>query len=205
MANLIVQQIWIGSSEFRFLPITTRGHFPIAISRTFAAYLSARTRASGVAILMELAGWRLQELLGWTSPCSMARSMCSTTPTPSRSAIRISWALMARLGAGQDPPFHYATSVCCRYGWLDLKIHEETNSVTWEDTKPLVDQIWGGHKLHVNEFIPRVATKFATTTMPTISAEFRCNIIDFDYPEWHTERDTPDQCSARMGQSRLGA
>jgi hypothetical protein len=23
-----------------------------------------------------------------------------------------------------------------------------------------------------------------------------CDIIDFDYPHWHTEQDTPRQCSA---------
>ena len=132
----------------------------------------------------------------------MAKSMCSATPTPSRSAIRISWApeWFARVYAGQNPPFHYKWGVLLdMVGSKDLKIHEETNSVTWEDTKPLVDQIWGvANKLHVNEFIPRKRYEIRDDHLKLhdIGGIPTCDIIDFDYPAWHTERDTPDQCSA---------
>lgn len=64
--------------------------------------------------------------------------------------------------------------------------------------KPLNDMVWNTAKaLGVTTFID--STKYAVEDdhlslnvggVPTI------DLIDFDYPYWHTELDTPDKCSA---------
>jgi hypothetical protein len=99
-----------------------------------------------------------------------------------------------------EPPAH-------RYRWgvlLDmvadaqLQIFEERNSVTWADTKPLVDSIWGtARRLGVREFIPKPKHEVRDDHLKlrNIAKIPTCDIIDFDYPYWHTEADTPAHCA----------
>ncbi len=81
----------------------------------------------------------------------------------------------------------------------DLQIYEESNSWQWKDTRPLVDAVWStAAGLGVNEFIPRPKhdvqdDHFMLHNVGKISC---IDLIDFDYPPWHTEGDTPDKCSA---------
>lgn len=96
-------------------------------------------------------------------------------------------------------------------GDKDLALYQEKYSVSWKETRPLVNQIWAtAGKMGVEEFVPR--TKRLPTAgwirddhlplrnkgkIPT------CDIIDIDYPFWHTEQDVPANCSgesmARVG------
>ena len=81
----------------------------------------------------------------------------------------------------------------------DLQLYEEGNSIGWRDTRPLVKEIWDtAANLRVREFIARPKHELRDDHLPLhntgkISA---IDIIDFDYPYWHTEADTPDKCSA---------
>jgi len=83
-------------------------------------------------------------------------------------------------------------------GDADLQIYQERQSVAWRDTRPLVNEIWAtAARLGVDEFVPRARHVVRddhmalrnTAKIPT------CDIIDFDYPAWHTEADTPRRCS----------
>lgn len=84
-------------------------------------------------------------------------------------------------------------------GDADLQLYQERNSMGWHDTRPLVEEIWAvARRLGVREFIPRKQHEISddhlalhnTAGIPT------CDIIDFDYPYWHTEADSPEHCSA---------
>jgi len=82
-------------------------------------------------------------------------------------------------------------------GDADLNIYKEVNSIR-SDPK-LVDAIWStASSLGYYQFAPH--TKYTITDdhvsfhnegIPAI------DIIDFDYPHWHTLRDTTDKCSAK--------
>jgi hypothetical protein len=72
------------------------------------------------------------------------------------------------------------------------------NSVTWRNTKPLVDDMWDTAKrLGVDEFVARPRHFVQDDHLPlrNIAKIPTCDIIDFDYPVWHTEGDTPQRCS----------
>ncbi len=95
-----------------------------------------------------------------------------------------------------------------RYAWgvlldmvadKDLQLYQEGHSVSWRDTRPLVEQIWGtARRLGVREFIPQVKHYVRDDHLPLRNTAGipTCDIIDFDYPPWHTQGDTPDKCSA---------
>jgi glutaminyl-peptide cyclotransferase len=84
-------------------------------------------------------------------------------------------------------------------GDADLKLYQEGYSMSWRDTRPLVNDIWEtARQLRVREFIPRIGQKVRDDHFPLHNTGGIpcCNIIDLDYPAWHTEADTPDKCSA---------
>jgi hypothetical protein len=61
-----------------------------------------------------------------------------------------------------------------------------------------VKEIWGtAAKLGVKEFIPRARHVVKDDHLPlrNVAKIPTCDVIDFDYPPWHTTRDTPQQCS----------
>jgi glutaminyl-peptide cyclotransferase len=91
-------------------------------------------------------------------------------------------------------------------GDADLKILQEGYSMSWRDTRPLVIDIWSkARELGVREFVPRTGTKIRDDHLPLRNTAKIpcCDIIDFDYPPWHTEADTPDKCSA-LSLSKVG-
>jgi hypothetical protein len=84
-------------------------------------------------------------------------------------------------------------------GDADLQLYQERNSTWWRDTRPLVDEIWAtARRLGVREFIPRRKHEVRDDHLPlhNIGKIPTCDIIDFDYPAWHTQADTPERCSA---------
>jgi hypothetical protein len=83
-------------------------------------------------------------------------------------------------------------------GDKDLQILEEGHSIDWPASQGVVNSIWGTAKrLGVREFIPRRGytindDHLALQQKAKIPA---CDVIDFDYPYWHTREDTADKCS----------
>lgn len=100
-----------------------------------------------------------------------------------------------------EPPAH-------RYRWgvlldmigdADLQIYQERYSMWWPDTRPLVEEIWAtARRLGVREFIAKRKHEVRDDHLPlhNIGKIPACDIIDFDYPAWHTMADTPERCSA---------
>lgn len=80
-------------------------------------------------------------------------------------------------------------------GDKDLNIYKEEYSNTY--APEIVDLIWGkAQKLKLTSFYPEVRHPIWDDHMPLILAGIpTVDIIDFDYPFWHTLQDTPDKCS----------
>ena len=84
-------------------------------------------------------------------------------------------------------------------GDADLQIYQERNSMLWQDTRPLVDAIWRtARRLGVHEFVAQRKYEILDDHVPlhNIGRIPICDLIDFDYPSWHTQGDTADKCSA---------
>jgi glutaminyl-peptide cyclotransferase len=100
--------------------------------------------------------------------------------------------------AGEGPAYR-AGAIVDMVADRDLEIWQELKSVTWPETRPVVEEIWGvATRLGVRQFVPRPRHEVEDDHVPlrNIGRIPTCDIIDFDYPAWHTTRDTPEQCSA---------
>jgi glutaminyl-peptide cyclotransferase len=87
-------------------------------------------------------------------------------------------------------------------GDTDLQIYQEGNSLT--GAPEVVDLVWTVARKagHGSVFIP---TMRWTITDDHLSLQARgiraIDVVDFDYPHWHTPEDTPDKVSARSLQT----
>jgi glutaminyl-peptide cyclotransferase len=106
----------------------------------------------------------------------------------------------AKAYANQPPAHRYRWGVLLdMIGDANLRIFYEAQSYEWDDTRPLVEEIWGvAKRLGVREFVPRVKHNVRDDhlALHNIARIPTCDIIDFDYPPWHTRADTPERCSA---------
>jgi glutaminyl-peptide cyclotransferase len=84
-------------------------------------------------------------------------------------------------------------------GDKDLEIYQEGNSLDWPASRAVVNSVWAmAKKLGVREFVPRVGVTINDDHIP-LNRKAKiptCDVIDFDYPYWHTRGDTADKCSA---------
>jgi len=105
----------------------------------------------------------------------------------------------AKEQAKRRPRYRYRWGVLLdMIGDADLQIYQERNSAWWRDTRPLVHEIWStAARLGVREFIPRKKHEVRDDhiMLHDVGGISCINIIDFDYPPWHTQGDTPEQCS----------
>ncbi|MHB8901228.1 MAG: M28 family peptidase [Thermoguttaceae bacterium] len=84
-------------------------------------------------------------------------------------------------------------------GDRDLRIPQEGNGRWWPDTEALLDEIYGTAKrLGVAEFVERRGREIQDdhVVLHNVGKIPTIDLIDFDYPPWHTMGDTPDKCSA---------
>ena len=84
-------------------------------------------------------------------------------------------------------------------GDADLNIYKERNS-----NPALTDQIWETAKNlgYESKFIPEYKHSMLDDHTPFLQAGIPAiDIIDFDYPYWHTTQDTPDKVSAESLQA----
>ncbi|NOY76584.1 MAG: M28 family peptidase [Calditrichaeota bacterium] len=93
-----------------------------------------------------------------------------------------------------DPEFSILLDMI---GDRDLQIYEEGNSVSY--APEVVNRVWGmASKLGYPQFIPTVRYTIVDDHLPLLEVGIpSIDVIDFDYPYWHTLGDTPDKCSAK--------
>ncbi|HMU61133.1 MAG TPA: M28 family peptidase [Gemmatimonadales bacterium] len=95
------------------------------------------------------------------------------------------------------PPPLYAV-LLDMIGDRDLQIYQEGNSVT--GAPEVVDLVWRVAKQsgHGNVFIPALRHTLTDDHISLQAKGIRAiDVVDFDYPYWHTPDDTPDKVSAQ--------
>jgi glutaminyl-peptide cyclotransferase len=80
-------------------------------------------------------------------------------------------------------------------GDKDLQIFKEGYSYRY--AKDIVELVWGkAERLSIANFRPEMKHYVIDDHLFLIQAGIPCiDLIDFDYPYWHTLQDTPDKCS----------
>lgn len=97
-----------------------------------------------------------------------------------------------------QPPEHtyVAGVVVDMVGDRNLRIYMEINSLRYAPT--VTRSIWkAASDIGVREFVRRQKHEVTDDHIPlnTIARIPTCDIIDFDYPHWHTTKDVPAKCS----------
>ena len=162
-------------------------------------FLGANDGASGTALLMEMARW-MSGLTGELGvdfvlfdgeefvfverrdPYFVGSEYFAIDYVNHRPAHRYRWAVLLDMVADAD-----------------LQIYPDRHSMSWSDTRPLVLAIWDTAKrLGVREFVlhKRFDVLDDHLKLHNIAKIPSCDIIDFNYPAWHTQADTPERCSA---------
>ncbi len=80
-------------------------------------------------------------------------------------------------------------------GDRDLQIYKEINSVRYAPA--VVDFVWNyAARLGIGSFVHQQRHEITDDHLPLLEVGIPCiDLIDFDYPYWHTVQDTPDKCS----------
>jgi len=199
MANLIVR--WHPKSRERILLCTHYDTLPYPMRdrrNPRGTFVGANDGTSGVAVLMELAH-EMPEL-----PCKYGVDFvlfdAEEFVFSERDRFFLGSEHFARAHLKNRPAYRYRWGVLLdMVGDADLQIYQERYSMSWEDTRPLVEEIWAtARRLGVREFIFRQKYYVRDDHLPLheIAQIPTCDLIDFDYPAWHTQGDTPKRCSA---------
>lgn len=101
------------------------------------------------------------------------------------------WILGSRAFAASLTDKPDAVVILDMIGDQDLNIYLEKNS-----NKTLTDSIWktAAQLGYQNQFIPTYKHRILDDHLPFIEKDIpAADIIDFDYPYWHTTQDTPDK------------
>ncbi len=204
MANLIVQ--WHPERKERILlcthydtrPQADRDPNP-ALRQREGIFLGANDGGSGTALLMEL-GRLMPQLDGDVGVDFVFFDGEELVYKDRRDPYFLGSTWFAQQYVKNPPNYRYRWGVLLdMIGDADLQIYQEVYSVAWRDTRPLVEQIWTtAARLGVSEFIPRPKYDVRDDHLPlrNIGKIPTCDIIDFDYPAWHTVSDVPRRCSA---------
>jgi hypothetical protein len=202
MANMVVE--WHPERKERILlcahydtrPLPDRD--PDPRQRRSGAFIGANDGGSGTALLMELAHL-MPNIQGPIGVDFLLVDGEELVYVEERDPYLLGSMYFAQQYARNPPEHKYRWGVVLdMVGDESLQIYEEQNSVAWQDTRPLVKEIWStAARLGVEEFIPRAKYVVKDDHLPlrNIAKIPTCDIIDFDYPAWHTTLDTPRRCS----------
>jgi hypothetical protein len=100
--------------------------------------------------------------------------------------------------SGEIPWNYRAGLVLDMVADADLVVYQESKSVSWPDTRPVVDEVWAvARRMGVRQFVARPGYEVEDDHVPlrNLGKIPTADIIDFDYPAWHTTRDTAAACS----------
>ena len=199
MANLIVR--WHPERRERILLCThydTRPYPDQDPRNPRGTFIGANDGASGTALLMEL-GHAMPDLDGSLgvdfvffdgeeyvfeegNPYFIGSEYFALNYAAQRDGARYRWAVLLDM-----------------IGDADLQIVPDRHTMSWRDSRPLVEAIWGTAKrLGVTEFDinRRCDVLDDHIKLHDLGHIPSCDIIDFRYPAWHTEGDLPERCSA---------
>ena len=164
-------------------------------------FVGANDGASGVALLMELAGAMaaLEGPVGVDFVLFDAEEYVFGPRDPYfLGSTHFARKYAAGRKSGEVAHAYRAGLVLDMVADADLQIWQEVNSLGWPDTRPVVEEVWDvARRLGVRQFVPRPRHTVEDDHVPlrNIGKIPTADIIDFDYPAWHTTRDTADACS----------
>jgi hypothetical protein len=207
MANMIVR--WFPERRERILMCAHYDTRPLPDQdpnprmRNEGLFIGANDGASGVAVLMELGHHvkSLPERYGLDFVLFDAEELVYGR----RGTYFLGSRYFAEDYAKGKKDYEYVAGVLLdMVGDADLTIFQEQQSVSWANTRPIVEGIWNSAaRLGVNEFIPRVGYMVQDDHLPLnrIGNIPTVDVIDFNYPDrqnsyWHTTSDQPGRCSA---------
>jgi glutaminyl-peptide cyclotransferase len=204
MENLIVQ--WHPERTERVLlgvhydtrPYPDRDH-----RQPRGVFVGANDGASGVAVLMELAQLMpaLPAPIGVDFVCFDAEEYVFDDGRDQYCLGSLFFARQYAAGQRAGTATHrYRSGVILdMVADRDLTIWQERQSIDWPDTRPVVESIWAtARRLGMRQFVarPKYVVNDDHVPLRMTGGIPTCDIIDFDYPHWHTTRDTPENCSA---------
>lgn len=154
--------------------------------------MGANDGASGVAVLLEIA-----RLIYLTEPRYGVDIVLFDAEDFGQYGRNDSWALGSKqfaqhLTRRYNPEFAILLDLI---GDADQQIFIENNSQQY--APEIVKKVWDTAKnLGIMEFVSEVKHDVYDDHLNLLEIGIRCiDIIDFDYPYWHTTEDTPDKCS----------
>lgn len=201
MANLIAR--WNPDAKERILlcahydtrPLPDRDPNPAL--RTRGRFIGANDGGSGVAVLMEIAHLlsTYEGEMGIDIVLFDAEELVYRQQDPYfLGSQRFAYQYLKRKG---DWSYRWGI-LLDMVGDADLKISWEQNSHSWPETRPLNESLWAVAKeLGVKEFVPRLQPEILDDhlALRNIGRIPTIDIIDFEYPAWHTTADVPHNCS----------
>src|SRR4051812_21573341 len=202
MANIIVE--WHPERKERILLCAHYDTRPHAdrdldpVKRRDGVFLGANDGASGVAVMMELAHL-MPKLEGPLGVDFLLVDGEELVYTEGKDPYFLGSTWFSRQYVKNPPPYKYRWGVVLdMVGDTNLSVYQDRFSATWMETRPLVKSIWGtAARLGVKEFIPRVGYEIRDDHFPLRNTAKipTCDVIDFDYPQWHTTLDNPQHCA----------
>jgi glutaminyl-peptide cyclotransferase len=160
-------------------------------------FIGANDNASGVAVLMELA----RDIPGLKTKYGIDFLLLDGEEfrfSP-RDRFFLGSEYFAREYVKSKPHYRYQWGVLLdMIGDADLQIYQEGKSLRWKDTHGLVTAIWAtAARLGVRDFVPEPKYEIDDDHLMLHDVgRIPCiDVIDYDYPPWHTRGDTPDKCS----------
>ena len=198
MANIIVH--WHPQSKNRILLCAHYDTLPFPMEdreNPQGTFLGADDNASGVAVLMELA--RDIPSLKTRYGIDFLLLDGEEFRFGPRDRFFLGSEYFAREYVKNDPGYRYRWGVLLdMVGDADLQLYQERNSLWWKDTRPLVEDIWAtAARLGVQDFVskPKHEVDDDHVILHNIGRIPCIDVIDFDYPPWHTQGDVPAKCS----------
>lgn len=158
-------------------------------------FIGANDGASGVALFMELA--HQMEKIKPTYGVDFVLFDGEELVFGAQGAYFLGAKHFARHYRDEPPAHRY------KYGILvdmiadkDLRLYFEKNSLAY--APELAQSVWAtARRLKIDEFIPQVKHEVQDDHLPLndIAGIPTIDLIDFDYPFWHTRKDIPANCS----------
>ena len=205
MTNLIIQ--WHPDRKERVLLVAhydTRP-FPDRDRRNpRGTFIGANDGASGVALLMEL---------GQSMPKFQSRYGVDFLLVDGEDLVFYDQAsdhdtgsycvgseYFGRMYAADPPAYRYRCAIVFdMIAGTNIRLPKELNSLSWADSKPIVNELWDtAARLKVKEFA-EYPTLYGITDdhvkLHDVGRIPACDIINMEYPQWHTEADDPAHCS----------
>ncbi len=154
--------------------------------------MGANDAASGVAVILHLA----EILIKYEPPLFGIDLLFFDGEDAGTQGTNDEWCLGSKYFVenyqGREPDF---VVIIDMIGDSDLNINIERYS--YQNSPELVEQIWKiARAQNISNFNTKISDFIYDDHYPFLEKGFNAiDIIDFDYPYWHTLQDTPDKCS----------